>query len=161
MKYDEIKSKFIQIFENIAIERGFNPLNGKILALFLLNKESLTQSNLENMTGFSRSAISRSLDQMVRMGTFSKSKKAGSREYFYTIEIDFQTIFINFIVKWLEGLILIKKNVYKWVKEYPNEITPDVSEEEFSLLKKKLEELIKFINEMEGRMQIFLREIIK
>lgn len=161
MEYADIKSKFIQIFEKIAIERGFNPLNGKILALFLLSKESLTQSNLEDMTGFSRSAISRSLHQMVRMGTLSKSKKAGSREYYYTIEIDFQTLLINFILKWLQGLILIKKNADKWVKEYPNERAPDTSEEEFTLLKKTLESLIKFISEIEVGLQTFLTEIKK
>lgn len=78
-----LRREFINILEDIAALRGIDRITGRIYATLLLSPEPLTQKNLEDLTGFSRSQISRTLKALEDSIMVSKKPHPGSRTQLY------------------------------------------------------------------------------
>jgi len=70
----EIKAEFVQIYEDMLRAKGLPTIFGRIMATLLLEGRELSHKEISNLTGYSISSVSRTLDQMVRMGIVHKHK---------------------------------------------------------------------------------------
>ncbi|MFX0092182.1 MAG: GbsR/MarR family transcriptional regulator [Candidatus Hodarchaeota archaeon] len=78
-----IKKEFTNLLEDIAALRGIDRITGRIYATLLLSTDPLTQQDLEEKTGFSRSQISRTLKALEDSIMVSKKPNPGSRTQLY------------------------------------------------------------------------------
>ena len=62
---------------------------------------SLTQQEVSNRTGYSISAVSRALEQMVKLGSVTRSKPRGSRSYHYKTQESLSHMMIGGLQSWL------------------------------------------------------------
>jgi DNA-binding transcriptional regulator GbsR (MarR family) len=81
--------EFIRLYESMFSRRGLAPIQGRIVAVFLLEQRELTQQELANHVGYSVSSVNRALDAMVMRGMLSKRKDERSlRQYVYRMNQD-------------------------------------------------------------------------
>ena len=142
--YSQIKTRFFTLFEQIVEQRGFKPLYGQLIVRFLLSPRPLTQSNIQAATGYSRSAISRALDFLVKNGTVRRSRQPGSHTIQYQMTVSLPHLVSGVIQQWLQGLKQTRRTVQELITDYPSEVRPEESEEEHKLLYKRLQELESF-----------------
>ena len=83
MKYNKLRSAFIQILEELVQFRGNDPMIARIYAMTILSPESLTQEQIANATGYSRSQISRYLSNLEQRNMVTKKPTPGSRTQLY------------------------------------------------------------------------------
>jgi DNA-binding transcriptional regulator GbsR (MarR family) len=87
--YKEIRAEFIHLYESMFSRRGLSPIQGRIVAVFLLEQRELTQHELADFVGYSVSSVNRALDEMVRRGMLGKRKDERSlRQYVYRMNQD-------------------------------------------------------------------------
>ena len=91
----EIKAEFIRIYEDIVRAKGLPTILGRIMAVFLLEGRELSHKEISDLTGYSISSVSRTLDQMVRMGIVHKHKDVSLKRFVYHVNIDFRELFVN------------------------------------------------------------------
>ena len=97
---EEIKTKFVRMYEGIVERRGLPILFGRVMAIFILEGKELNQKEISELTGYSISTISRTLDQMIQMGLINKYKNP-SREYFlYEMKTNFLEMAIGGLEMW-------------------------------------------------------------
>lgn len=99
--FQSIRTQFIQLLEQIAEERGFKPIHGRILASLFLAPQPRSQQSIAQWTGYSISAISRTLDQLVNLGSVRRFKEPGHRSYLYQIGTSMTSLFVSAIERWL------------------------------------------------------------
>lgn len=99
--FQSVRSQFIQLLEHIAEERGYKPIHGRILACLFLAPQPLSQQSIAQWTGYSISAISRTLDQLVNLGSVRRFKEPGHRSYLYQIGTSITSLFVGAIERWL------------------------------------------------------------
>jgi DNA-binding transcriptional regulator GbsR (MarR family) len=85
----EIKAKFVQIYEDMLRAKGLPTIFGRIMATLLLEGHELSHKEISNLTGYSISSVSRTLDQMVRMGIVHKHKDASLKHFVFHVSVDF------------------------------------------------------------------------
>ncbi len=81
----EIESDIVQFLSTSSIFIGQNPLLKKIKAYFATRKD-LTQSQLQELTGYSSGAISQALKELVNTGYIQKSRTSSTGEITYSME---------------------------------------------------------------------------
>ena len=91
----EIKAEFIRIYEDIVRAKGLPTILGRIMAVFLLEGRELSHKEISDLTGYSISSVSRTLDQMVRMGIVHKHKDVSLKRFVYHVNIDFRELLVN------------------------------------------------------------------
>jgi DNA-binding transcriptional regulator GbsR (MarR family) len=82
-KFTRLKSAFIQTLEEFVQFRGNDPMIARIYAMIVLSPEPLTQEQIANTTGYSRSQISRYLANLEQRQMISKRSTPGSRTMLY------------------------------------------------------------------------------
>ena len=92
---EEIKAEFVRIYEDLVRTKGLPPIYGRIMATFLLEGPELSHKEISNLTGYSISSVSRTLDQMVRMGIVHKHKHVSLKYFVYHVNIDLRALSIN------------------------------------------------------------------
>ena len=92
---EEIKTEFIRIYEDLVRTKGLPPIYGRIMATFLLEGPELSHKEISNLTGYSISSVSRTLDQMVRMGIVHKHKHVSLKHFVYHVNIDLSALAIS------------------------------------------------------------------
>jgi len=97
----EVKTEFIHIYEGIANRRGLSTLLGRIMAVFFLEGRELSQKEVSDLTGYSVSSVSRTLDQMYRMGIVHKHKDPALNSFVYHMNIDFRDLAIGSLEVWV------------------------------------------------------------
>jgi len=97
----EVNTEFIQIYEGVASKRGLPTLFGRIMAIFLLEERELSQKDVSDLSGYSVSSVSRTLDQMVRMGLVHKHKDASLRQFVYHMNVDYYDLAISGLETWM------------------------------------------------------------
>jgi len=107
----EIKTEFIRIYEGIAIRRGFPALLGRIMAVFFLEGRELSQKEVSDLTGYSVSSVSRTLDQMLRMGIVHKHKDPSLNRFVYHMNIDFRDLAISGLETWIRHAEASKEEI--------------------------------------------------
>jgi DNA-binding transcriptional regulator GbsR (MarR family) len=107
----EIRNQFSRIIEQSIEQRGFKTIHGRIIANLLISTQPLTQQEIVEKTGYSVSAISRTLDELENFGSVVKFKKPGERSYRYESTTSIIDSLVNFLQKWLMGTKHMKKSI--------------------------------------------------
>ena len=81
----EIENEIVNFLSTSPIFIGQNPLLKKIKAYFATRKD-LTQSQLQELTGYSSGAISQALKELVKTGYIQKSRTSSTGEITYSME---------------------------------------------------------------------------
>ena len=82
-KYDRIKSAFVKTLEELVQFRGNDPMIARIYSMIVLSPVPLTQEQIANKTGYSRSQISRYLANLEQREMVTKESTPGSRTQLY------------------------------------------------------------------------------
>jgi len=82
-KFIRLKEEFIRINEEMIRFRGSDPIIGKIFAIIILSPTPLTQEDIANETGYSRSQISRLLKGLEEHQLITTRTQPGSRTQLY------------------------------------------------------------------------------
>lgn len=82
-KYSKLRSAFVQTIEQLVQFRGNDPMIARIYAMIVLSPEPLTQEQIANTTGYSRSQISRYLANLEQRQMITKEPMPGSRTQLY------------------------------------------------------------------------------
>jgi DNA-binding transcriptional regulator GbsR (MarR family) len=151
---EDIRSKFLQIYERIVDKRGLPIIYGRIMAIFFLEGRELNQKELSDLTEYSISSISRAVDQMTKMGILIKHKNP-SREYFlYQMHLNFLDLAINGLQTWIHQAMESKREISHLIDDIDiNKIDNDNKNEVakykqiISNLEKEIKAFIKLINE--------------
>jgi len=85
----EIKADFVRIYEDMVRAKGLPTIFGRIMATLLLEGRELSHKEISNLTGYSISSVSRTLDQMIRMGIVHKHKDASLKHFVFHACADF------------------------------------------------------------------------
>ncbi len=148
--FQSVRTQFIQLLEQIAEERGFKPIHGRILASLFLAPQPRSQKSIAQWTGYSISAVSRTLDQLVNLGSVRRFKEPGHRSYLYQIGTSMTSLFVSAIERWLiiaervhEPIVSLAESARRLDRSRLNEskIT------EVQLLAQQLEQLEKTLNQ--------------
>ncbi len=86
---EEIKAEFVQIYEDTLRAKGLPTIFGRIMATLLLARRNLSHKEISKLTGYSISSVSRTLDQMVRMGIVHKHKDPSLKQFVFHVSADF------------------------------------------------------------------------
>jgi DNA-binding transcriptional regulator GbsR (MarR family) len=82
-KYSRLRSSFVQTLEDLVKFRGNDPMIARIYAMIVLSPTPLTQEQIAESTGYSRSQISRYLSNLEQRRMITKESKPGSRTQLY------------------------------------------------------------------------------
>ncbi len=82
-KFQKIADAFTDVLEDLVKFRGNEPMIARIYAMVILSPEPLTQEEIANLTGYSRSQISRYLSNLEDREMISKEPIPGSRTQLY------------------------------------------------------------------------------
>jgi DNA-binding transcriptional regulator GbsR (MarR family) len=118
---DEVREQFIQLLERITEQRGFQPIHGRILAGLFLSDRSLTQKELADWSGYSVSAVSRTLDQMVALGSVRRYKEPGRRSFQYELVASLPSLFVGPIERWLQ-VVDASQNAFRQLVEKAQQV---------------------------------------
>lgn len=91
----EIKAEFIQIYEDMLRAKGLPAVFGRIMATLLSEGRELSHKEISNLTGYSISSVSRTLDQMVGMGIVHKHKDTSVKHFVFHISVEFPEMIAN------------------------------------------------------------------
>jgi DNA-binding transcriptional regulator GbsR (MarR family) len=86
---EEIKAEFVRIYEDMVRAKGLPTIFGRIMATLLLEGRELSHKEIANLTGYSISSVSRTLDQMIRMGIVHKHKDGSLKHFVFHACADF------------------------------------------------------------------------
>jgi DNA-binding transcriptional regulator GbsR (MarR family) len=92
---EEIKAEFIQIYEDMLRAKGLPVVFGRIMATLLIEGRELSHKEISNLTGYSISSVSRTLDQMVGMGIVHKHKDTSLKHFVFHVSVDFPEMIAN------------------------------------------------------------------
>ncbi len=155
----EIKAEFIRIYEDMLRAKGLPAIFGRIMATLLLEGRELSHKEISDLTGYSISSVSRTLDQMVRMEIVHKHKDPSLKHFVFHVSVDFPEMLAN----GLETML----RVYEAQREEMKNLTRKVSalkskgkeQAEINRLQATLEKIEKAIEFSEGIMKNAIKEL--
>ena len=100
---DAVEREVISLWEDLAEERGFNRVLGKVIFTLLIEERPLSQGELAEKTGYSIPTISRVLNTLVSLGSARKASMPGSRLTLYYMEMRPQDMLIGGLRKWVSA----------------------------------------------------------
>lgn len=139
----KIKAEFVRIYEDIASAKGLPAVFGRIMAVLLLEGRELSHKEISDLTGYSVSSVSRTLNQMVRMGIVHRHKDVSLKHFVFHVSIDLNEMFANSLETMLK--------IYEAQREEMQNLTRKVS-----ALKSKAEK-----NAEVNRLQTMLSRFVK
>jgi len=99
----QVKADFVRVYEDIVRAKGLPPIFGIIMANLLLERQELSHKEISELTGYSISSVSRTLDQMVRMGIVRKHKDASLKHFVFHVSVDFLEIAADTLEKMVKA----------------------------------------------------------
>ncbi len=81
--YPKLQQAFQGVLEDIVRFRGTEPIIARIYSIIVLSTKPLTQEEISEKTGYSRSQISRYLSVLEQRGMIRKEPQPGSRTQLY------------------------------------------------------------------------------
>ncbi|MDD3246440.1 MAG: hypothetical protein PHF18_06255 [Methanosarcina sp.] len=86
-------------FENLVYQgiksQGLDELCSKLLAILYSESNPLTLEDLSTMTGYSFSAVSAAMKMLSGIKVVEKTKKAGSKKFYFSVQRDMLTMTIK------------------------------------------------------------------
>ncbi len=98
---EKIQQDVIELFEELLEKQGFSRLDGRILALIYLREVSLTQTQLEKESNFSRSSINKAVNTLLNKGYIRKRQRGEGKELVYYTELRPKEVFLNGIQEYI------------------------------------------------------------
>ena len=155
----EIKAEFIRIYEDMVRAKGQPAIFGRVMAVLLLEGRELSHKEISDLTGYSISSVSRTLDQMGRMGIVHKHKDVSLKHFVFHVSVDFPEMLANS----LETLI----GVYGQKTEELKDLTQKVSalkskgkeKAEIDRLQSTLRKFEKTLEFVEGILKTSIKEL--
>ena len=155
----EIKAKFVRIYEDMLRAKGLPTIFGRIIASLLLEGRELSHKEISNLTGYSISSVSRTLDQMVRMGIVHKHKNASLRNFVFHVSVDFPEM----TATGMETMLRVHETQREEIKKLTQKLRSMKSKEkekaEINRLQATLENVEKTIEFAEGIMKNTIKEL--
>jgi len=153
----EIKAEFVQIYEDMLRAKGLPTIFGRIMATLLLEGRELSHKEISNLTGYSISSVSRTLDQMVRMGIVHKHKDVSLKHFVFHVSGDFPEM----IASGMETYARVCEAQREEMKRLEREVRSLKSKEkaEVNRLLATLDKVEKTIEFAEGIMRNTIREL--
>ena len=138
-KYGKLRGSFLGVLEDLVRFRGTEPMVARIYAMVILSPKPLTQEDISEKTGYSRSQISRYLSNLEQRGMIHKESMPGSRTQLYGGSA--QPFFDNFkhSMDVSERFIRGKVKVMASILQEWNSLPPEVKETEEA---KRLKEVV-------------------
>ncbi len=85
---NEIYSKILSTFAEVASSIGYSPLHGKIIGVLLIKNKPVSLQELAKATGYSTSMLSLSLDFLEILEVVKKVKKEADRKLYVSLAGD-------------------------------------------------------------------------
>ncbi len=156
---EEIKAEFVRIYEDMLRAKGLPAIFGRVMATLLLEGRELSHKEISDLTGYSISSVSRTLDQMVRMGIVHKHKDASLKHFVFHVIVDFPEM----LASGFETML----RVYEAQREELKNLTSKLSslkskgkqQAEINRLQAMLEKIEKAIEFSEGIMKNAIKEL--
>ncbi len=123
-----IKTEFIRIYEDVAGRRGLPTILGRIMAVFFLEGPELSQKEVSGLTGYSVSSVSRTLDQMVRMGLVHRHRDPGHRHFVYHMDADYYDLAVSGLEAWI-GQAEATRQQLEYLRQKVNILKPKGQEQ--------------------------------
>jgi len=136
--FRDIEKKLIKIITEMSYQKG-RSTKFSIIAAYAYVRENVTQSTLQDLTGFSRGTISTSLAKLVQDGVLQKQYNSENRQYIYQIKGTLQSI--------LGGSTANIGGYFSKIADKLNEVESKLSHEGMKA-KKGYENLQDFIDKM-------------
>jgi len=155
----EIKAEFIQIYEDMLRAKGLPTIFGRIMATLLLETRNLSHKEISNLTGYSISSVSRTLEQMIRMGIVHKHKDASLKHFVFHVSVDFPEMTASS----METMLRVYKAQRDKIKDLTRKVRPLKSRKkdkaEINHLQATLEKIAKTIEFAEGIIENAVKEL--
>lgn len=133
------EKRLIEILVDAGKVKGQSAVFGSIIGYLLLH-ESLTQTQLKDLTGFSKGAISQSLKILSSVPAIKKEPLEGAREYLYSLGINMNDIASNI------GSYKSESNelAIKFLQSKVQELDKYKDKNGYEVLSKRVSEMISF-----------------
>lgn len=133
------EKRLIEILVDAGKVKGQSAVFGSIIGYLLLH-ESLTQTQLKDLTGFSKGAISQSLKILSSVPAIKKEPLEGAREYLYSLGINMNDIASNI------GSYKSESNelAIKFLQSKVQELDKYKDKSGYDVLSKRVSEMINF-----------------
>lgn len=127
-KYQRLRESFLKVLEDLVRFRGTEPMIARIFSMVILSPVPLTQEEIAERTGYSRSQISRYLSNLEQRGMIRKESKPGSRTQLYGGGA--QSFFENFrrTMDITEDFVRDKVDVIEYIMGEWSELPADIKE---------------------------------
>jgi len=156
---EEFKAEFTQIYEDMLRAKGLPTIFGRIMAILLLEKHELSHKEISNLTGYSISSVSRTLDQMVKMGIVHKHKDASLKHFVFHVSVNFPEM----IASSMETMLRVYKAQREEMKNLTQKVRSLKSKEkdktEINRLQATLEKILETIEFVEDIMKKTIKEL--
>jgi DNA-binding transcriptional regulator GbsR (MarR family) len=116
--FERIKAEFVQIYEDMLRAKGLPTIFGRIMATLLLSRRNLSHKEISKLTGYSISSVSRTLDQMIRMGVVHKHKDTSLKRFVFHVNIDFPEM----TASGMETMLVVYKTQRARIKDLSTEL---------------------------------------
>jgi DNA-binding transcriptional regulator GbsR (MarR family) len=133
------EKRLIEILVDAGKVKGQNAVFGSIIGYLLLHG-SLTQSQIKELTGFSKGAISQSLKILSSAPAIKKEPLEGQREYLYTLGANMADIASNI------GYYKSESNelAIKLLQSKVQELEKNKDKKGYNILSKRVAEMVNF-----------------
>jgi len=156
---EEIKAEFVRIYEDMLRARGLPTIFGRIMATLLLEGRELSHKEISNLTGYSISSVSRTLDQMIRMGIVHKHKDASLKHFVFHVCADFPEMIASGMETYARVCEAQRKEIKKLTRKMRSLRSKEKEKDEINRLLATLEKLEKTIEFAEGIMKNTIKEL--
>jgi len=161
---NEIRNQFSRLIEASVEQRGFKTVHGRIIAYLLMSPRALTQQEIVERTGYSVSAISRTLDELENLGSVSKFKEPGERSYRYETTTSIVDSLINFIQKWLwttKNMMNSIDNLAQEVENIDRSTLKNSEIAEINYFNKKMNNIVDSFKKIVPQFEKFIQQLNK
>lgn len=152
----EVKDEFVQMYEDFVQTRGIPRIIGRVMAVFLLEGRELSHKEISNLTGYSISSVSRTLDQMIRMGVVHKHKDVPRKQFVYHVKIDLREL----IISAFEVQIRVYEERLKEVDNLTQKVNTLQSKEKGQVEINRLQGMLKNFSKTMKHMQNIYKKIV-
>lgn len=150
-RVEDVERKIVSLWEDIAEDRGFDRVVGRVICTLLIEGRPLSQQEIAKKTGYSIPTISKTLKVLVSLGSGRKTKEPGKRVTLYYVEMHPLEILSGALMKW----ILTAKNMERRISKICQELekikaeNPERTEKLMKMLTKFTASIPKMIEIME------------
>ena len=115
--HEEIEGELASLWEDMAEDRGFNRVVGRVLFTLMVGARPHSQMEIAEETGYSLPTVSRALNTLVTLGTGKKTGTPGSRLRRYHVEMRPQDLMVSGLAKWLADARSVHRRLSALLKE--------------------------------------------